>query len=495
MTSSRRLVPCLTACALVLAGGCTLANWPYDLQDDTPVLSVDKPDSFKKSEFGALVMPIHKPLGPEDPRGTYVAVAAPAPSPTSIHRLARGEEILGGKMVRLYASAIRAEPWSKYDTGTAMASVSEWVYLDESEPDLGCLVLGEPGFEGMSTAAGGFTRLCLETTDTENPRRVEGSGLRTQDAVVPSAVGRSVATLTLPGSDELKYIVLGAEGSVHLLNNRLNMGLAPSLEPTDEADDYGVAVAAGHLGDDWPAWVAVGSLGRVHLYVVWDDPVTAPPDFPDGPDPDDWWLQASWESAERVGFGTRLWSGDVDDDGLTDLVVGTDPGIQDRAEDVVIVLGSSIESLLPAAIPPPVHPTVVPQSVPEDVVVGCVDFDERDVSCGQPSRFGSSVAVGDLDADGDSELVVGAPGAKVGTRNSAGAVYVFDPDAPAVPLAVLRDAMPEGGAHLGESVGVAHVTDRDEVVAGAPGTSELFVFFCSGVGDDNPNDADGALCR
>lgn len=40
-------------------------------------------------------------------------------------------------------------------------------------------------------------------------------------------------------------------------------------------------------------------------------------------------------------------------------------------------------------------------------------------------RFGASVAVADLDADGFADLVVGAPGATVDGRRRAGAVFVY----------------------------------------------------------------------
>ncbi len=46
------------------------------------------------------------------------------------------------------------------------------------------------------------------------------------------------------------------------------------------------------------------------------------------------------------------------------------------------------------------------------------------------SRFGETLAIGDLDGDGDGELAVGAPGMTVRGESNAGAVLVWDLEAP-----------------------------------------------------------------
>ncbi|MBW2261967.1 MAG: FG-GAP repeat protein, partial [Deltaproteobacteria bacterium] len=342
---------------------------------------------------------------------------------------------------------------------------------------------------GFVGSAGGFTRYCLDTLDPENPRRVEGTGLVTSEPATPLQVGRSLAVVPQPGSDpaSLAYIVLGAEGSVHLLNASINKALAPSLElpAGDETEDFGVAVAAGLTGTSWPGWVAVGSIGRVYVFGVWDDSST------EDADPDHVWLQACYESGTRPGFGTLLWSADVDGDGATELAVGSHPDTEGRIEDVVVVAGTTFHS----GAPPSPYPTVSCMEVPESIVFTCQEYPDRGILCGDYTDFGASFAVGDLDDDGSNEVVIGAPKAKVAGKAGAGAVLVYDPSSPTVPISGLRDSYPEKNAHLGASVAVNDIAGMDEVIAGSPGSNEVFVFYCSGVGNDDPDFHSGNICR
>ena len=467
--------------ATAVTMSCTGINWPYKMMEDTPVRSIDRPDNYIRGSFGRLVAPVHRPESSTMEEGRYVALSAGGDSPTSIYMLSTGESI-GGSLAYIYASAVRSDPYALYFTGAALASTPVWEYMGT---DRGCVIVGEPGFEG---SAGGFTRYCLDTEDSANPRRVEGTGLASTSGIARQ-VGRSLAVLPRPGSDpaSLAYLVLGADGSVHLLNANMDRAIAPSLEPPagDGAEDFGVAVAAGLTGTDWPGWVAVGSVGRVYVYGVWDDPATATPD------PDHVWLQACYESGARPGFGTLVWSGDVDGDGAEELAVSSDPDSAGRVEDVVVVAGATFH----AGPPPDPYPTVSCMEVPETLVFACAEYPDRGVVCGDHADFGASFAVGDLDDDGSSEVVIGAPGALVAGKAGAGAVLIYDPSSPSVPVSALRDSYPEKNANLGTSVAVNKVAGMDEVIAGSPGTNEVFVFYCSGVGTDDPDFHTGNVCR
>jgi hypothetical protein len=467
---------------LLLACGCTGINWPYDLVKKTPVRSIERPDSYKIGRFGERLVSLTMPEVEGEELSRYAVISAGNASPTAIWRLSKAE-VIGGKLAYMYASNIRSDPYANYVTGADLASTTVWNYMDT---DYACVIIGEPG---PDLSAGGFTRYCMFTLDAENPRRVEGTGFVTSAMTTPERVGRSLAVVSIPGSDpdELAYIALGAEGSVHLLNAALNKALAPSLEPPTglEAEDFGMSVAAGLTGSSWPAWVAVGSETRVYVFAVWDDPATT------DASPDDVWLQACYESPSRNGFGSLLHAADIQGDGATELVISADPDVLDRTNDVIVIDGTRFYH---AAVPSP-YPTIACEEVTADEIYECGDFADRGVTCDSHPDFGAGFAVGDLDQDGDNEVAIGAPHATVAGKARAGAVLIYDPLDTIAPISALRDATPQKNARLGFSVIVQDVAGEQEVVAGSPGSDEVFVFYCSGVGDDVPEMSEGGRCR
>ncbi len=86
-------------------------------------------------------------------------------------------------------------------------------------------------------------------------------------------------------------------------------------------------------------------------------------------------------------------------------------------------------------------------------------------------RFGWSVAAGgDSDGNGLPEILVGAPGERVGGREAQGRVYLFD--AAGVLLAAFDDPEPQQSALFGESLSFMPDADGDgleEILAGADG--------------------------
>jgi len=131
---------------------------------------------------------------------------------------------------------------------------------------------------------------------------------------------------------------------------------------------------------------------------------------------------------------------------------------------------------------------------PATTDIACPTLDAS-VAC---AGFGEALALGDLDADGDQDLLVGAPDSDVDGQRSAGAVFVF-PGTPSgfdeVHRSVLADSNPDADDRLGATLttvktGLAGTT-RDEPVVGAPGAERVFVFLCTGI----PGDSADAMAR
>jgi len=99
----------------------------------------------------------------------------------------------------------------------------------------------------------------------------------------------------------------------------------------------------------------------------------------------------------------------------------------------------------------------------------------------ESSEFGAALAVGDLDGDGDGEVVVGAPKMTVRGEQNAGALLVYDADdATDSELADARFmSSAESGDELGRSIVTPHVGKRDIIAAGAPGHGKAALFYCS----------------
>lgn len=160
-------------------------------------------------------------------------------------------------------------------------------------------------------------------------------------------------------------------------------------------------------------------------------------------------------------FGYCVAVGDLDGDGSFELVVGA-PGIADSSsgqhEGAVFVFHSAALDTLSGG--------VLASSLAERTIFGSSDH----------GRFGSAVAVADLDADGFDDLVVGAPHVSEEGSIARGEVSVYfgsasgpaSPDREALPDAVLTGATP--GARLGASL-LARDIDGDgaaELLVSAP---------------------------
>jgi hypothetical protein len=238
---------------------------------------------------------------------------------------------------------------------------------------------------------------------------------------------------------------------------------APAEEGSGRIDtEFGETVAVGRLSpgqdEDTPRLIAVGApkSDHVHLYRS------------DGPG-----------EVVRVGclggpnrFGRALTMGDVAGDGADDLVVSDETN------------GHVFSGMALASLEATNGQTCSLASLPAGGLVASFGCGSRVAIEGcETSDFGAAIAVGDLDADGDGEVIVGAPEMKVRDVKRAGALLIFDIDEdqgdPTELTEFLFLSSAETDDKLGASIATASIDDRGIIAAGAPGRAKAALFFCS----------------
>jgi hypothetical protein len=173
---------------------------------------------------------------------------------------------------------------------------------------------------------------------------------------------------------------------------------------------------------------------------------------------------------ESSGMGRALAAGKVTRDDDDDLLVSDE-------REVHVIDGAALFQL-PRATSGECSLSFLPKGALINSF-GCSS--NSSVSGCERSEFGAAIAVGDLDGDGDGEVIVGAPKMSVRGQENAGALLVYEADdgdeATFVDAKFISSA--EGGDELGRSIVTPHLDKRDIIAAGAPGNGKAALFYCS----------------
>jgi len=247
---------------------------------------------------------------------------------------------------------------------------------------------------------------------------------------------------------------LNASGSAYVFHGAPE-GLADpwKLMPQTSvsAGNFGKAIGGGDLNGDGFDDLAIGAVshgaegtvtGATYVYLG----------GPAGLDRGTETLLVPSDLSEDIDFGRAVVAEDVDGDGYADLLLGSrDDGWAEDAGAVYIYSGGAEG----------------PSAASEWKLLASDAVEEQ--------RFGAAIAVGDLDADGHVELVVGAPG----DDDDRGAVYVYagtssGPDTDSEEVLRLEDAVRQ--VYFGQSLALPGDLGSDgfaDLVVGVHGDDTL----------------------
>jgi hypothetical protein len=297
------------------------------------------------------------------------------------------------------------------------------------------------------------------------------------DGIADVAVGAQGKSVNGQARAGILYVL---KGELFSLNGVQTLTQEQAGETSDAQDAFGQVLISGDFNHDGFADLVVGVPGEDITGHADAGAIVLFRGSPAGLTTASVFNESSVGLALAAGdrFGAALAAGDFDGDGDDDLAVGV-PGraVGGNAGAGVVATFRGVAAGLSAG------PLVTQELGLETSEAG--------------DGFGSALAAGDLNADGRSDLVIGAPGEDhPGAADTGSLCAVLGGVAAFSPLSCFGEAgsgvAEESGVHFGTAVGAGDLNGdgRADIVAGAPGsalggalgTGALFVFASTPAG-------------
>lgn len=447
-----------------LSAGCSWSRFD-DVTEKGPIEWLKKPDNMQTG-FGVVLT-----TGTQDGRARLIVGGEHGTSPAAVFDPSAPEAP--------NLSALDSRLCPKVATGCFLSPQIAYVPTtrngDNEAKDCVALGIGRANIEGDGVLfecvdGSSFSRPVLDAR--RYPEDVEFALDEQLEEPIAIATDGSASPPVLVGAPKLSL------AWYYEPDSNVPVRLTPPVPTDDLPPGFGTRVTSIKLADnEWLFVVNAQGGGELHLFRA------------EGARPR--YLGCLGGTPE---FGRTLVSG---------LVPGPDtPEIGDDVPDVVVADRNTVYVFdgrkladLPAVPAGTEGYTCTLAALPEGTLIssfGCGST--PDTSECSSSDFGAALALGDIDGDGDNEVIVGAPQMTVRGEHGAGAVLLYDVDSPGD--GVLQDvrflAQGEQDDALGGAVAAVPIGNRDVLVAGAVRSGEVGLFYCSSM---VPGDKRGKRCE
>jgi hypothetical protein len=447
-----------------LSAGCSWTRFD-DVREDGPIVFLKKPDNMQTG-FG-----VELTTGMFEDRPRLVVGGEHGTSPAAVFDIGDGDE----PNVTALESRLCPKIAEKCFLSPQLAHVPRTFHGGGNDPleakDCVALGIGDANIEHE-----GVLFECLDGSSFSRP--VLNAHGYVADVEHALEAGQDEPLALATDGSENPPVLVGAP--THELawyyppGSDVPVRLTPTLVPDDLPAGFGNATAAIRLGNDsWLFAVGAQDGGQLHLF------------------------RAEGSTPHYLGClgGTPEFARKM----VTGLVPGPDtPEIGDDVPDLVVSDRATVfvfDGAKLAALPETTNMTCTLAALPENTLItsfGCGST--PDTSECSSSDFGAALALGDIDGDGDNEVIVGAPQMTVRGEHGAGAILLYDVDR--LGDTVLQDvrflAQGEQGDALGGAVAAIPIGGRDVLVGGAVRSGKVGLFYCSSM---VPGDKRGKRCE